>query len=148
MRDRRKFLVGLGTAGTIAIAGCSRADPEPENGNVDDTEAEATDEAVFEIVETDDGVRFPSSAEQDLGGVVENTGSVTDEKLIELYDSEDNLINDGEVELEPGETYNARVTFDPDAFDPGEYTATLTTEDDSETFSFTVENGDSSDDDN
>jgi len=148
MRDRRKFLVGLGTAGTIAIAGCSGADPEPENDDVDDTEAEATDEAVFEIVETDDGVRFPSSAEQDLGGVVENIGNVTDEKLIELYDGEDNLINDGEVELEPGETYNARVTFDPGAFDPGEYTATLTTEDDSETFSFTVEDGDSSDDDN
>jgi len=153
----------------VALAGCSDEDPEFEEGDVpedddeepekeeteadeesetqDDDDGSEEGEAVFEIVDTDEGTTFLSSEEQELGGIVENTGDATGEKEIGLYDDAENLIDGAEVELEPGETFYASVTFNPGAFEPGEYVAILSTEDDTENFSFTVEDDGPSEED-
>jgi len=152
MAKRRNVLIGVG--GMIAIAGCGGEDPDFEEGDVgDDTEEdseevevddgeseqEETGEAVFEVIDTDDGATFLSSEQNQIGGVVENTGDATAEKEIGLYENEDEPIDVVEVELAPGETFEARVTWDEGAIEPDEYLLILSTEDDTETFTVTVE---------
>jgi len=110
------------------------------------TEPEETGEAVFEITDTDSGASFLSTEEITLGGVVENTGDATGTQTVELIDGQGNTI-DSEVELEPGETYDAVATWGANALEPGDYTFELVTEDDSETFTVTVEQGGPSEED-
>jgi len=154
MAKRRNVLIGVG--GMIAIAGCSSEDPEFEEGNVDDSESETDDsesepestgDVIFEIIDTDNGMTSPASEELEIGGVVENTGDATGEKGVALYDEEQEFIDGVEVELEPGETFDAGVTFDPDTFEPGEHVVYLATDDDDESISFTVEDDGPSEED-
>jgi hypothetical protein len=155
MPDRRKFIGSLATVGTAAVAGCSREDPDFEEGGSSDStensgdseedgtddenesEAEETSEAVFEVTNTQDGT-YLTNEEAYIRATIENTGNLAGEQNIELIvDGE--VVGEGEIELEAGEEYQIESGFSSGTFEPGEYEYTIATEDDEGSLILTIE---------
>lgn len=149
MQKRRTLLATIGTAGTVAIAGCSdTSEPQPESEpeqeeTQEESEPEAQDgetEATIELTDPlTDGETYGQNDELIIGYYMENTGETTVSETVSMtLDGE--LVVEEEVELEPGEETNFGASWeDTTSFESKTYEYTVQTENEQSTATFTIE---------
>lgn len=116
MVHRRRFITGLATTGTIAVAGCSSDEGDPagstgseEPSDENSGEAEDSGEAQFELVEWDMPSEIEINQPISISVTVKNVGGSAGEFTAPIYERTPNSewvrLGEGEFgTIQPGET--------------------------------------------
>lgn len=163
MANRRRVLIGLGSIGIGALAGCSSDSPEDSSSGVtepttqeattttEETTAEETESTTTEETTTEEpepaNFEFTSSTPQNeefsgedqisIEAQFQNTGEVAGTKMVEVRIGGE-TIDEAEFELDPGETDTAGLNYVASELEAGTWRYSFHSPDDSISAEFTI----------